>query len=257
MMTTRSFVGFRTRLALGPLAAVALTAAAQAGSLSASIGAIADNTLYENATGAVSNGAGSAMFAGRNAQSSNSRRRAVIRFDIAAALPVGATITGATLRLYQDSANNELRDVSMHRVLEAWGEGTSSGGSGGGSGAASTAGDATWIHSFFPGTAWSTAGGAYSGASSAVASIGGTGYWEWSSAGLVADVQSFLANPALNYGWLLRGDEAVASSAKRFLTREAAVEFRPMLVVTYVPGPGSAAGLLAAGVAGASRRRRR
>jgi hypothetical protein len=257
MKQARSIVGFRTRTILSASAAGVVAFAAAGGTLSVDIPSIADNTLYENATGAVSNGAGQAMFAGRNAQSSNSRRRGLVRFDVGSLVPAGATITGATLRLYQDSANTEPRGVTVHRVLEGWGEGTSNAGGGGGSGAASTAGDATWIHTFFSGTTWSTPGGVFSAAASATTSVGGTGFWEWSSPGLIADVQGFMDQPGQNFGWLLRGDESAASSAKRFFTREAAAEFRPVLIVTYIPGPGSAAGLLVAGVAGACRRRRR
>jgi len=57
-----------------------------------------DNTLYENATGAVSNGAGDYFFTGRTRE--GFKRRAVIKFDIASNIPAGATITSVTLHLY-------------------------------------------------------------------------------------------------------------------------------------------------------------
>ena len=39
---------------------------------------------------------------------------------------------------------------------------------------------------------------------------------------MVADVQSWLDNPASNFGWLVLGDETAIATAKRFDTRESA-----------------------------------
>ena len=56
---------------------------------------------------------------------------------------------------------------------------------------------------------------------------------------MVADAQSWLDNPASNFGWLVLGDETGAATAKRFDTRESAsppiltIEFR----VTASPRP--------------------
>lgn len=221
------------------------------------VGASADTTLYESATGALSNGLGSGMFAGRTGQSSNSRRRALVAFDIAAALPTGATITSATLRLYQESSSTSERVVSLHRVLEQWGEGTSVAAGNGGSGAPSTSGDATWIHSSFPGTLWSSEGGTFNASPSAVQSVGGVGFWEWSSVQLAADAQAFFDDPSSNFGWLLQGDESASGTAKRFSTRdEASANLRPVLILAYVPSPGAGASALGLVVAIAIRRRR-
>jgi len=224
---------------------------------SVSIPSSADNTLYESATGALSNGAGSTMFVGRTGQASNSRRRGLVTFDLAASLPAGVTITGATVRLYQDGSNSSSRMVGLHRVLQAWGEGASNSDSSGGAGVAATPGDATWLHTSFPGALWSAAGGSFAGPASATTSVGGVGFWEWSSAGLVADVQAMLDGPADNFGWLLLGDESVSSTAKRFATRESSsLDRRPVLIVTYVPTPGAASVLAMAVALGARRRGR-
>ena len=53
-----------------------------------------DNTLYQSATGSLSNGAGQNFFVGRTRQSSNSLRRGLIAFDIAANIPVGIEAAG-------------------------------------------------------------------------------------------------------------------------------------------------------------------
>ena len=56
------------------------------------IPAAADNTLYENANGSVSNGLGEHMFAGRNGFLGGAiRHRAVVRFAVTPAIPAGAT----------------------------------------------------------------------------------------------------------------------------------------------------------------------
>ena len=208
----------------------------------ATIPATRDITLYESATGGVSNGAGPTMFAGRTAASSNSRRRALVRFDVAGAVPTGATITAATLTLNLSQAGSPgAQPVELHRVLADWGEGASNGGAAGGTGAASTPDDATWIHRFFPGILWATAGGDFAAAASGTQSVALEGPYSWSGAGLVADVQAWLDAPATNFGWLLLGNEAASQSVKRFDTREAVVDsVRPQLVVEFTP-PGTPA----------------
>jgi hypothetical protein len=53
---------------------------------------------------------------------------------------------------------------------------------------------------------------------------------------MVADVQSWLDNPATNFGWTLLGTENQISSARAFYTRESPDEInRPRLVIEYTP----------------------
>lgn len=233
-------------------------AAAGAGAAVVSVPASQDNTLYESPTGALSNGAGTGMFAGRTSQTSNSVRRGLIRFDVAAAVPVGSIITGATLTLHQSSANDDVRTVSLHIVNQQWGEGASNATTGnGGGGAPAQPGDATWLHRSFNTVFWASFGGSFSPMPSAAAPVGGNGAYAWSSAQLAADVQAFLDDPSANFGWLLLGDESASGTSKRFSTREEPDEsLRPMLTVEYiVPSPASIA-LAAPMIFSASRRRR-
>jgi hypothetical protein len=198
-----------------------------------------DNTLYESATGALSNGTGPTMFAGRTAQASNSRRRAVLHFDVAGALPAGAAIVSATLALQMSQAGTPgAQAIELHRVLFDWGEGTSNAGPSGGTGAPAATNDATWKHRFFPATNWTALGGDFAVAASAAQSVGVEGPYAWGSTpGMVADIQAWLDTPATNAGWLLLGNEAVASSVKRFDTREAVDPLvRPVLTITYDRG---------------------
>ena len=86
------------------------------------LGAIRDNTIYSE-SGSESNGAGNSFFAGRTKD--GPIRRGLIAFDVAAAIPAGATINSATLTLYMSRTRTQNQTVSLHRILAAWGEGTS------------------------------------------------------------------------------------------------------------------------------------
>lgn len=240
---------------LAPVVAV-LAIAPWAAADVVAIGASKDNTLYEDAGGLLSNGLGPTFFAGRT--STGEIRRGLLAFDIAAAVPAGSTITGVRLNLHMSGNQVTAVDFGLHRVLAAWGEGTSNAGSPGGSGASSTLGDATWVHTFFNTSFWSTPGGDFVGAASATASIAGVGAYSWSSVEMASEVQAWLDTPAANYGWAVVGGEQTASSAKRFDSRQSTTAaFRPVLEVTYTPVPAPGTALLAAGpfLFGAQRRR--
>ena len=194
---------------------------------------IKDVTLYEDAAGALSNGAGQHMFAGTKG---NGRlMRALVAFDVAGKVPPGARLTGVRLRLNLSIANSSsAQTMGLHRVLADWGEGSTvaSGGEGGG-GPASTGG-ATWLHTFFLDRFWSRPGGDFEAASSASIDVEGIRVYEWGSTDrMVADVQMWLDDPSSNHGWLLTGNDN-ATMAKRFDTRENTTEAnRPILTLTF------------------------
>ena len=195
-----------------------------------------DNTLYEYvpADGDRSNALGNHFFTGETAMSE--LRRGVLAFDIAGNVPPGSTITGVTLSMHVSRVpNNTGRTVELHRLLAAWGEGTSQASGEEGIGAPATPNDATWRHRFFDTIFWTTQGGDFSATVSASQSVGGVGQYTWSSAQMVADVQSWLDNAASNFGWLVLGDETAIATAKRFDTRESASP--PMLTIEFIPGP--------------------
>ena len=55
---------------------------------------------------------------------------------------------------------------------------------------------------------------------------------------MAADVQSWLDGPSSNFGWLLRGNEEVIHTTKRFDSKEnPVVAMRPSLEVTFTPIP--------------------
>ncbi len=220
-----------------------------------------DNTLYENASGSVSNGAGAFFFAGRTAQGANNLRRGVLAFDLSGIAP-GSVINSVQLTLNMSRTISGASNVSLHRATSNWGEGASNAPGQEGAGAASQNNDATWIHTFFPGSNWTSAGGDFVGAASATTSVAGLGSYNWSSANLIADVQAWVDNPGTNFGWVVIGDEATSGSAKRFDTREnATAANRPLLTIDFtpIPEPGSIGfvGLLVIGALSAGRRKRR
>jgi hypothetical protein len=110
-----------------------------------------DNTLYEDVRGSLSSGAGTALFVGST--NGGSDRRALIQFEIAGAIPDGATISSVSLTMTVTKTIADTHDATLHAVSSAWGEGASSAGRGGGGGAVAEDGDATWTHAVLDGAA--------------------------------------------------------------------------------------------------------
>jgi FtsP/CotA-like multicopper oxidase with cupredoxin domain len=202
-----------------------------------------DNTLYEKSDGSLSNGAGSYFFAGRTTQGlGDSVRRGLIAFDVAASIPAGSTINSVTLALYMSRSNSgqSNQPVALHKLLADWGESTSNAGGQEGSGDSAAIGDATWLHTFYDTLLWAAPGGDFSPTASATTTIGDTaGTYAWSSAQVVADVQWWLDNPSMNYGWLLKGNESEQPTSKRFDSRDNNDPGkRPRLTIEFTP-PGA------------------
>jgi urease beta subunit len=198
---------------------------------SVTLAPLKDNTLIEDASGLLSNGAGS-IFVGQNANG-NLVRRGLLEFDIAGSVPAGATITGATLTMYVTQTQVGDQPVELHKVLAEWGE---AGSSGQGAGGPAQPGDATWLHTVYDTQFWTTPGGDFSPTASAVQTVGAQGaYYTWNSTPqLVADIQGWLDNPDTNHGWLLRANEAL-NSAKAFASGEAIDPAqRPQLTIEYI-----------------------
>lgn len=196
------------------------------------IAAVADNTLFEDLAGNISNGAGEHVFVGRNRQ--GNIRRGLFQFDVAGSLPAGATVSSASLRLHVSQSRPGSDTISLHRVLASWGEGDSDATGSEGLGAEARPGDATWLDRTFGTALWENAGGDFSLTSSAGTSVGGAGDYTWSSPQMVRDVQGWFDNPNSNFGWLLMGNEQADQSAVRLDSREnATIDFRPVLTVNF------------------------
>src|SRR5439155_3239793 len=121
-------------------------------------------------------------------------RRGLIAFDLTS-IPPNATITGATLSMFltRSGPNSAGVNMSLSKVLSDWGEGASDAGSPGGMGAPAQTADATWIHTFYNTSFWSTPGGDFSATTSATTPVGPENTTHtWTGSGLLADVQSLV-----------------------------------------------------------------
>ena len=164
------------------------------------------------------------------------RTRSLIRFDVSG-VPAGATVTSAEVRVtltkrpFTAGTGSTIR---LHRVLKAWGEGNKAGPTGGLAGD----GEATWSAPAHPEPGWGDvgAGGESDAVTTASSSVDvdqiGT-YTFQTSAALAADVQGWVANPASNFGWLMKSDsEGTPQSARRFGSKES-LTGKPTLTISY------------------------
>jgi len=222
-----------------PAAFAAMALAGAVGLAKADVATLApakDNTLFQPVADPTSNGAGPDLYVGRTAF--NGSRRAVLAFDLSS-IPASATVNAATLTISvtRSPQGGRQEDVSLRRLSADWGEGASM--ADGGDGDPAMPGDATWANTFYPSSFWTNPGGDFSATTSATRHLAGLGAYAISSSTMAADVQSWLANPTTNFGWILIGDEAFTQTARRLGSRENPdVTLRPNLVVTYsVPEP--------------------
>ena len=197
------------------------------------INPVKDNTLYKSSDGSVSNGMGGHLFSGAN--NDGNIRRTVIAFDVASNIPTGVTISSVNLRLNMTRTAGGPAPISLHKISADWGQGSSDAEGNEGGGADSASGDATWIHRFFDAETWDNAGGDFSPKASATAEVGDRGPYVWGpTSEMAADVQSWLDNPASDFGWILIGDESSNQTAKRFNSAENSIAAsRPVLVVEF------------------------
>lgn len=231
MQETRMRLPVRSRaISIGLSVVASLALAGWAAADTVELAPSKDNTLIETPVGN-SNGSGDGIYAGKvGLNGSNTRRRGLLAFDLSS-IPAGATVDAATLALEMaNSPNGTARLVTLHRVTADWGQ---AGSVGGGSGGLAQPGDATWQLRFFDTDPWATPGGDFVGAASASQSVGQIGPYEWTGAGLVADLQFWLDSPASNFGWLVMGNEDSASTVKKFYSSEGFIP--PRLSVNYTP----------------------
>ncbi|MCA8964807.1 MAG: DNRLRE domain-containing protein [Planctomycetes bacterium] len=219
-----------------PLAALCTLGSFAAAQTTVTLPCVLDNTLYDSPTGSLSNAQGMGLFVGVTGQ--QARRRTLVQFDVSGGVPAGARILDAHLSVTVSRTAVPFNvDVFVHRALASWGEGTSDAPGQEGGGIASTPNDATWIHRFYPNTLWATPGGDFSPTVSAVIDTPNIGLATSATAqGLIDDVQSMLDNPAQNFGWLLKTNEAQAYVTRRLDSSES-LGSPPALTVTYIqPG---------------------
>ena len=136
-------------------------------------------------------------------------KRALLWFDLASAIPVGARVTDAQLGLHLQGLGPNV-DVNVYRVTRAW-----------------TEGGVTW-NTTDGSTAWTTPGGDYEGAASATTTLTGGGDYTWD---VTALVDGWARGSILNEGFLLRGE--AASAAVFSSSDHGTASEHPSLAVTY------------------------
>lgn len=195
-------------------------------------------------------GTGTGMAVGDGNATVSQAYRTLVRFTGISGIPSGSTITSVTLSLWEWAVLSSAAfsvAVNMHKILLAWVEA-----------------EATW-NSWKTGSAWGTAGCSAvtdrSDTVSATITLDQTAagaFVSWSSAGLVADVQSWVDGEA-NNGWMIRsaGEFNGAGSGRaynEFRTSEYTTEAqRPKLVVEYtLPAPATGSNPVSCGGSGIS-----
>jgi hypothetical protein len=244
---------------LGFLIAISSSLTQSTFAATANIPALKDTAIFQSNSNN-SGGGSPGIHVGTNGQ--GFIHRGLIAFDIAGSIPLGATITSAELTMYLGNApNTTSRTIGLHKLAKDWGEGTagssSPGISGTGAGFPASPGDATWSHATLGSIAWTNPGatGDFNPVASASLAVGGpddTGHTWLSTPTLVSDVQSWLDNPAGNFGWaLVNASEGANQTQKVFYSRSATQNssgvpnsldptWHPTLTVAYVPEPATA-----------------
>lgn len=206
----------------------------------ATLSAVAD-TFINSGSPANSAGGDPSFDAGTDGQLTPGVRRGLVRFDLGG-IPPGATVTSAVVQLIVTKVPGGFglpvdSTFDLRRLTSAWGEGTNSGSGG----APAVTGDATWTARILGTANWTAAGALSDAAATASAStpVGSTigAVQQWSGAGLVSDVQLWLANSNQNFGWLLQSQsEATGRTVRGFGARENGTN-APTLQIGYTLPP--------------------
>lgn len=219
-------------------ASVALCTSLQA-QTTITITADRDATLYESNNGTLANGAGPSIFVGVTAQPG--KRRALLHFDVAGQIPTGSRVLSVELDTFSAQSTAFLPIATyVHRVTQDWDEGSAFANGPGGAGTFAGNGSATWIHTSrgTSGATWNTPGGDFDPQPSFIFDLASVGPSTATvQPGIVNDVQSWLDNPAGNFGWILKTDEVMWPTARRMNSRESSLGSLPRITVTYLtPG---------------------
>jgi hypothetical protein len=220
-----------------------------------------DNTIFSESSNSAGGEIG--VFVGSNNAPGTPSRRGLIQFNIATGVPAGVVITGATLTMYMENANNATaRTIDLHTINVPWGEGTAGSGQLNGTGFTAGTGDATWSESMHnvPLSSWPL-GGDFAATVSASAAVSGPTLgspFSWSSPSLLNDVKNWYANGATNHGWeMISNGEGTGGSVKTFYSKEFSdASVHPVLSITFVPEPATFGLLALAAPFGMARRRR-
>jgi hypothetical protein len=210
---------------------------------------VADTSIMEVAP---NNNAGGRSWVDAGSNMHTQRNRGLFKFDIAGNIPAGSRITSASLSLSVIGIPADGYAVAyfdLHRLLRNWGEGTNNPISSPGQGSPATTNEATWLSPLaFTTNFWTAPGAAATNdydpsltASQIIYSTVQSPYQfpdpSADPATMIADVQRWLDNPAINFGWIfICESEDVASTARRFGSREDPNN-PPVLQLGYIAPP--------------------
>ena len=153
-------------------------------------------------------------------QDSLGNGRPLFQFDLST-IPAGSVITSARMKLTKTGGSTVIHTIEARRLTAAWAEGTG--------GCAGVIGDASWRRRT-PAVNWTAPGGDYDSSATDAVVISANGVYTWN---LTSLAQSWVANPAGNYGVLL-GTPDTGAHQYEFASREhATTGSRPQLVVEY------------------------
>jgi hypothetical protein len=164
------------------------------------------------------------------------RSRALLRFDVSG-IPAGAKIEQATVSVNVSKVPSlpPSATFALHRMLQSWVEGTTSGSN---AGALAHPGEATW-NTPGPGS-WGSPGGQagtdYIDLESSTVTMNGIGNYTFpSTPELLADIKAWVDAGAQNFGWMIIcEEETTIETAKRMDSKEASTAAnRPTLSITY------------------------
>jgi formylglycine-generating enzyme required for sulfatase activity len=171
------------------------------------------------------------------------RSRALIKFDLAGRLPIGADLQSVTLTLIatRQPSGGTPSNYRLFRLLRPWAEGNKPGTHG----APADPGETTWNDRFAyePGGSWSVPGAAapvdFSPTVSASTFVSGQGPVPLADSGMATDVQFWLQNPTNNFGWILISDaEDIPQTVTHFASREDPTN-APLLRLEFKPPVGA------------------
>ncbi|MEP6663690.1 MAG: DNRLRE domain-containing protein [Verrucomicrobiota bacterium] len=215
---------------------------------------VADTSLSEFSPNNNSGGNPFVIAGTSGMNSGGTKNRGLYRFDLSL-VPPGSKIKSAALKLEVTSTpsnGGEMSTFTLHRMEKNWGEGiqNSSATPSPGLGLPAMTNEATWNSPFaFTTNLWTGPGASndfVATISSSAAVFGLSDFPEFvSTPEMVSDVQLWLDNASLNFGWLLKTmDEDLFFSARRFGSREFAAgdpNSPPYLAIEFIPPPNLAA----------------
>jgi hypothetical protein len=161
----------------------------------------------------------------------NDINKAILRFTDLSNIPASATITSATLYLYQSANSGDTYNVALHRVLQAWVES-----------------QATW-NIYSTGNSWTTAGADSDGndrvgTAESSTSVGtSAAYYGLDCTSLVQDIVD--GTISSDEGFLIEVASPTSTWFKVFQSSRGTDGQRPELVVNYTTGGGGTDTLLA------------